>query len=502
MTPIAIAAASPADCGIHVRLLLFSLWYAGQGRSLACRSIGVSRHKGSLGSEMPRMTIHLQPNRTVLLVDEQRLVVWLSTAKAGDVLRYHKGNLTIDRLVHGSRLPDPDRRQLNRVASLLMTLARSRPWLPSPAPAWRWRLQLPVRARPARFQRQSPAFAPSWRTGRDRRDNRQGPWRTSRRVMAILFVARCLGHGRGKGDRQPSLMLRDGDRRLLVHCFAGCDVRDVLAALQHHGLLKPDPEYRGRAGIPSRPASRLPKAEKSAHASSGSPPCPWRERWPSDTSPNIVACTGPFPPSLRFAPACLHPRLRWRYPALVAAVQAADDRITAVQVTWLSETDASKALPQVPRWTFGALGEGAVRLGTAAVLGLAEGVEDALAASQLSQLSCWACLGAARMHRVVVPDNVREVHIFADDDEPGRAAADRTANVHRDRGRRVVVRLPPAGPQGLGRSRHWRAPEVSSMTAAMTQPGRCRRACHGAGADPARTPAALPGDAGGRGLSD
>ena len=30
-------------------------------------------------------------------------------------------------------------------------------------------------------------------------------------------------HGRGRGDRNPSLRLADGDTQLLVHCYAGCD---------------------------------------------------------------------------------------------------------------------------------------------------------------------------------------------------------------------------------------------------------------------------------------
>ena len=57
----------------------------------------------------------------------------------------------------------------------------------------------------------------------------------------------------------------------------------------------------------------------------------------------------------------------------------------------------------------------------------------------------WCCLGAGRMHRVAIPPAVRELHIFADDDEPGRAAAERTAEEHSRAGRRVVLRYPPAG---------------------------------------------------------
>jgi putative DNA primase/helicase len=47
------------------------------------------------------------------------------------------------------------------------------------------------------------------------------------------FLVRCPAHD----DRNPSLSLRDGKRRLLVCCFAGCEARDVLAALRARGLL-------------------------------------------------------------------------------------------------------------------------------------------------------------------------------------------------------------------------------------------------------------------------
>ena len=77
------------------------------------------------------------------------------------------------------------------------------------------------------------------------------------------------------------------------------------------------------------------------------------------------------------------------------------------------------------------------------VLGLAEGVETALSAMQLTGIPTWASLGASRMHRVLVPDLVGELQVFADNDMPGRAAAERTAYEHRHR--RVVLRFPPDG---------------------------------------------------------
>lgn len=41
------------------------------------------------------------------------------------------------------------------------------------------------------------------------------------------WLARCPAHE----DRSPSLSIREIDDRVLLHCFGGCEVGDVLAAL-------------------------------------------------------------------------------------------------------------------------------------------------------------------------------------------------------------------------------------------------------------------------------
>jgi hypothetical protein len=86
---------------------------------------------------------------------------------------------------------------------------------------------------------------------------------------------------------------------------------------------------------------------------------------------------------------------------MLAAVQRYEDgEIIAVQRTELTWAGA-KAAVSVPRRTVGSLYDGAVRLAAATnMLGLAEGVETALAAWQLSRIPCWACLGASRMHGI------------------------------------------------------------------------------------------------------
>jgi putative DNA primase/helicase len=130
-------------------------------------------------------------------------------------------------------------------------------------------------------------------------------------------------------------------------------------------------------------------------------------------------------------------------PTMLAAVQRPDGEIVAVQSTLLT-TAGKKATVAVPRITTGALGFGAVRLARCDdVLGLAEGIETALSAMQLTGIPCWASLGGTRMQRLAIPDRVRELHIFGDNDEPGRTAGERAANAHSSR--RIVLRFPPEG---------------------------------------------------------
>jgi hypothetical protein len=52
---------------------------------------------------------------------------------------------------------------------------------------------------------------------------------------AYLCRCPCLSHKRG--DRNPSLSVRDGDSgRLLMHCFAGDSYDDIVSALRAKGL--------------------------------------------------------------------------------------------------------------------------------------------------------------------------------------------------------------------------------------------------------------------------
>jgi hypothetical protein len=249
--------------------------------------------------------------------------------------------------------------------------------------------------------------------------------------------ARCPCHD----DHSPSLLLSDGDKLgcVLVHCFAGCDRRDILAALRDRGLLEECAHQQESAQRGTRRIEPIiiPNPQALEIWGMASPV----ERTIVQFYLRARGITIAPPPSLRCAGGGYH--LTDPATAMVAAVQAPDRRTIAVQVTRLDPGGERKAQVLIPRRTYGALANGAVRLAAAGdVLGLAEGVESALSAMQLSGVPTWACLGAGRMHRVAVPDSVRELHVFMDNDGPGRDAGERTAHAHLHH-RRVVLRRPP-----------------------------------------------------------
>ena len=263
------------------------------------------------------------------------------------------------------------------------------------------------------------------------------------------WLCRCplATHGKRNGDRRPSLFIKDGTTALLVKCFAGCDSRDVLDDLRLDGFMDDTCGDRGRSepfrDTSSRFASRSPESAPNPKA---------LRLWMSSISITGTlgeiylrrnrGLIGPYPPSIRFKHV-MNDRLDAESPAILAAVARADRKIIAVQVTFLTD-DAQKAPGPVPRRTIGKLGEGAVRLGSHTnVLGLAEGVETALSAMEIFGVPCWATLGAARLPGVKVPAGVKTIHIFGDNDDPGREAAERAAERYTHEGRRVILRFPP-----------------------------------------------------------
>ena len=152
----------------------------------------------------------------------------------------------------------------------------------------------------------------------------------------------------------------------------------------------------------------------------------------------------PVPGAIRFA------RLRHRpsgltLPCMVALVNR--PQWSAIHRTWLKEDGSGKAEVEPPRMALSEIGRGVVRLcPPSRVMGLAEGIETALSATQLTGVTCWSAISAGNLEIVDLPPGVQEVHIFADDDERGRAAGNIAMRHFLAQGRRTVkLRLPPEG---------------------------------------------------------
>jgi putative DNA primase/helicase len=250
------------------------------------------------------------------------------------------------------------------------------------------------------------------------------------------FVCSCPlpTHGKRRGDKNPSLSIAEGaDGSLLLHCKAGCDSRDVFNALRARGLLDEGPGRREHSAKPKRTAPYFPAdpVEPDRRALEL-----WRSAVPiegtlAEQYLRHRGITLAIPPTLRFIPEFEYmPRVC--LPAMIAAVQGADRRVIAVQLTFLHPNGAGKARVATPRKTFGALGAGALRLGRAGpVVGLAEGAESALSAMELFGTPVWATLGAQRLGSIRLPPEVDKVLLYPDRDETGRVAAQKAADVYR-----------------------------------------------------------------------
>lgn len=194
-----------------------------------------------------------------------------------------------------------------------------------------------------------------------------------------------------------------------------------------------------------------------------------------------------LPPSLRFAPDAFHAETKTTWPAMIGAIQAADRRIVAAHITYLEKDGSRKADISPAKRMIGPAYGGAVRFAPAGYsIGIAEGIETALsiAAAAPGKVPMWAALslqniagaGIGRGDRrspddpkfdgtrknrlparvpdmdrpgIVLPDVIKEVYIFGDNDgkdaPAGAALIDRAAARWTKTGRRVHVLIPPPG---------------------------------------------------------
>ncbi len=137
-------------------------------------------------------------------------------------------------------------------------------------------------------------------------------------------------------------------------------------------------------------------------------------------------------------PACLrlHPALAcWdgeqrigTFPAMVAPLVAPDGRMVALHRTYLTAEGRKADVPTVKKLTAtaGPLGGACIPLGRPVhgAIGIAEGIETALAAAMASSLPTVAAYSAGNLAAWQWPAGLRRLVIFGDADRAGREAAD------------------------------------------------------------------------------
>ncbi len=242
-------------------------------------------------------------------------------------------------------------------------------------------------------------------------------------------VARCPAHA----DKTPSLSITEVNGKLLWCCHAGCTQEAVMQALDlRQNALVP----RASALAPFAAKALQNRVARSEQQKAERIECTWSSSVPiAEDDPvhrylkqrNVLP--EPIPSSLRY-----HPSLAYwdggteaSYPAMVAQVESVDGRLVTLHRTYLTK-DGQKAPvgkgqerrlmpPAVAGTTSGA----SIHLGPLnSILGIAEGIETALACHRLTELSVWAAVSAGGLEKCDIPDSVDELIIFADNDESGR----------------------------------------------------------------------------------
>jgi putative DNA primase/helicase len=219
------------------------------------------------------------------------------------------------------------------------------------------------------------------------------------------YLVPCPAHD----DANPSLSIRDGERGLVVHCFAGCDSGDVLAALRERGLLPPKSPWREPLDI-------------------------WRDAIDAHGTPverYLMRRGIALPPgaeALRYHPAC--PFAGEKTPVMVALVRGIDSNVPqAIHRTALDRSGNKITIDGKDRMALGPIAGGAVKLtsdeNVTIALGIAEGIETALSLRALPEWAgspVWSMISASGIGKFPLLGGIETLAISADHDAAGEKA--------------------------------------------------------------------------------
>ncbi|MDZ4374943.1 MAG: toprim domain-containing protein [Phenylobacterium sp.] len=258
--------------------------------------------------------------------------------------------------------------------------------------------------------------------------------------------------GHSAEDRSVSLLLQDD--RVVVHTFGDGDWKGVLDFLRDQHLIDasnapldgPASPFRAKAARPAASdterrdaALRLWEPGRAVVGTVAERHCRLRG----------VRRALPGPSALRHnseAAVSAYAAGKHRRPALLAGIQDADDRFTAVEVTYLAPNGQRALDLRLSRKTVGPSPAGcAVRLDPAGPeMLVAEGVFTTLSATEWFGLPGWALMSTRNLRAWTPPAGVRAVLIAADRGKDGEASAERLKGRLLDLGLAASVALPPA----------------------------------------------------------
>lgn len=269
------------------------------------------------------------------------------------------------------------------------------------------------------------------RTARQICEKFSGYWKNNKGMCC------CPAHD----DNTPSLGLSIGRSAILFHCFAGCSQNQVLAGFERQGIFARSLFSGNSVSIPAaRPKTIKPSANAQRL---------WRQAQRLQKTivqtyleKRLVNITSPELRFLERTP--LGPKGHVHFlPAMLAAVRT-DADIMAIHRSFLLADGSGQADFIKPKRALGSLGTGAVRLFSPknGVLGLAEGTESAMSATQLTGIPTWATLGNERYGIVTIPESVKQLYLFVDHDAGGDLAEAKAREHFQMPGRSIIVRRP------------------------------------------------------------
>lgn len=181
---------------------------------------------------------------------------------------------------------------------------------------------------------------------------------------------------------------------------------------------------------------------RAAQHLSGEDPASW---WLANRGIDLME----FPRVLRFAQKATYrhdAKTTTQHPAMLSLFTSPDMAMSTVHFTFLDHAGHKAALPTTRKLAPCPVPTGgAVRLAPSApTMGIAEGIETALAAAQIHDVPVWAALTAGALIKWQPPPTARHILIFGDRDRnyAGQAAAANLAHRLSVEGYHVEVRLP------------------------------------------------------------